>query len=408
MKWIWVMSLVALSGVIAACSNDTTAGSTFETENSIAKILLKNADGTPAAKKSVAIRDENALISIEKNSNSYSVWDSISSVYETDENGIAWVRQIASGNYIVEALEYSNQNVFVAVSRFSIPKTPLDSSVSVTLFLDLATTLSGEIQSDKSPIVLQIRGTSFWTVADSLGHFTFDVVPQGKFDIVMLCQGEILSEQEVEIQEENEKVFFKDSTMKEIPMDTIPQDTTVIDTIPQDTTPEVKAYVLDDFEDSTLLWYRSTSKYATAKLERDSAGLGRKGFVAHFSSTNDSVGNWALMGRYIGETDMSHVDSVTFWARGEVNGKISFAFDVLADSTATYDSGKSWQHFELDSVWTHYTVTPEILLPADSIGGNIGWDAVKTHVTNISFFGGAGGEFWLDDVVFYTSEKVEK
>ena len=239
MKWIWEMSLVALSGVIAACSNDTTAGSTFETENSIAKILLKNADGTPAAKKSVAIRDENALISIEKNSNSYSVWDSISSVYETDENGIAWVRQIASGNYIVEALEYSNQNVFVAVSRFSIPKTPLDSSVSVTLFLDLATTLSGEIQSDKSPIVLQIRGTSFWTVADSLGQLTIDVVPQGKFDIVMLCQGEILSEQEVEIQEENEKVFFKDSTMKEIPMDT---------------TPEVKAYVLDDFEDSTLLW----------------------------------------------------------------------------------------------------------------------------------------------------------
>ena len=38
-------------------------------------------------------------------------------------------------------------------------------------------------------------------------------------------------------------------------------------------------------------------------------------------------------------------------------------------------------------------------------GGNIGWDAVKDHVTNISIFGGSGGEFWIDDIEVFGYEK---
>lgn len=74
---------------------------------------------------------------------------------------------------------------------------------------------------------------------------------------------------------------------------------------------------------------------------------------------------------------------------------------VLQFSLAYVKNGKSWQHFEIDSTWTRYVMTPTSLLPPDSIGGNIGWESVKSHVTNVSIFGGAGGEFWIDDLVFY-------
>ena len=69
-------------------------------------------------------------------------------------------------------------------------------------------------------------------------------------------------------------------------------------------------------------------------------------------------------------------------------------------------SGKSWTHLNLTEEWARYTVTPETMQPAeDENGGNLGWDAVKADITNISIFGGAGGEFWIDDIEIFGYEK---
>ena len=62
MKWSWMMGLAAaLSGVLAACS-EKTAGSTFETENSVATVVVLHADGTPAAYSHVQVCEKDAFV----------------------------------------------------------------------------------------------------------------------------------------------------------------------------------------------------------------------------------------------------------------------------------------------------------------------------------------------------------
>ena len=171
--------------------------------------------------------------------------------------------------------------------------------------------------------------------------------------------------------------------------------------------------MFDDFENALENgeikdWYTAFSKYASGSLEITDTLSDRKGYVAHFMCQNDSLYNWTLMGRYLGgAVDMSELDSIVFWAKGTVENYVSFSFDIIeSDTTADIQSGKSWMHIPLTEEWTRYTVTPSNLLSVDSnnTGGNIGWDAVKDKVTNLSIFGGKGGEFWFDDIEVFGLE----
>jgi hypothetical protein len=160
-----------------------------------------------------------------------------------------------------------------------------------------------------------------------------------------------------------------------------------------------------DFEDGTRGWQTGVSEYAKAKLKSEQVD-DREGWVAHFSSVNDSALNWALMGfAFEDPVDFSNLDSVVFWAKG--TDYISVSFDVNADSTEDVVTGKSWTHLELDSVWRRYSVTPaDMLDSSDTNGENLGWDAVKTHVTHFSLFSGPGtSEFWIDDIEFFGIKK---
>ena len=114
---------------------------------------------------------------------------------------------------------------------------------------------------------------------------------------------------------------------------------------------------------------------------------------------------------------MSGLDSIVFWARANAvtdstkRRYISFSFDMNLDSTSEEESGKAWTHIDIDTVWNRYVVIPSELQESDSnkIGGNLGWDVVNRRITDISIFGGTGGEFWIDDIeVFGYSEFVAK
>jgi len=181
-------------------------------------------------------------------------------------------------------------------------------------------------------------------------------------------------------------------------------------------------YEFANFEDSAYGWYTSVSKYASAELDVQKNIHGRKGLSAHFVYTNDSNANWALMGHELnGMKDMSKLDSVVFWARAGLSDStqwISLSFDVLLDSIALdstgYENGKAWVHLTLDTAWQRFSVTPKDLIEPDehNIGGNIGWDEVKKHVTNLNFFGGGitegeAYEMWLDDVTIYGVKNLE-
>ena len=114
------------------------------------------------------------------------------------------------------------------------------------------------------------------------------------------------------------------------------------------------------------------------------------------------------MGQYLGgAVDMSALDSIVFWARGTIKNYISFSFDIIKndEEANTTTSVKSWTHIELTEDWKRYSFTPADLIDAENDnGGNVGWEAVKDSVTNISIFGGSGGEFWIDDIQVFGLE----
>lgn len=371
MKWSWMMGLAAaLSGVLAACS-EKTAGSTFETENSVATVVVLHADGTPAAYSHVQVCEKDAFVNFLGTGLS-----DVGKSYETDDAGVLTLKDLKPGDYIVEAqTNREDESILLGATKVMIPAVLPDTSIPISVQVDAPRTLSGHVETDMSPAYVIVRGTRHVQAVNANGNFSMQI-PQGDFEILLVYKNQVIASDSVKADEENESLVLTDTLVRE--------------------------FLFEDFEDSSFAWYVSYSEYATASLERVEAGEGREGMAAHFTSQNDSVGGWALMGHYLGkEVDLSALDSVSFWVRGSVDNYISFAFDVLADSTSAYTSGKSWIHIDVPSEWSRIVVTPDSLLAADSIGGNIGWDAIKDHVTNLSIFGGKDGEFWIDEIVFY-------
>ena len=294
---------------------------------------------------------------------------------------------------------------------FEIPKTIPDSGIIVSVSTAQPYKFTGTVQTDKSPVWVNIRGLDYLVQVDAQGSFTFESLPKGDFEFVLVTKGTGSDGKPVILGSSKFCVgcngsgtsILVDTTV--VPKDTVKKDTVKRDTVPKDT---VKHFMFDDFENdldekgNVKNWYSSHSDDATAELEIINTDKGRSGYVAHFTSTNDADYNWALMGQYLGgAVDMSALDSIVFWARGTIKNYISFSFDIIKNDEEANKttSTKSWTHITLTEDWKRYSFTPADMIDAENDnGGNVGWDAVKDGVTNISIFGGAGGEFWIDDI----------
>jgi hypothetical protein len=282
------------------------------------------------------------------------------------------------------------------------------------------------VPESESYVTVGIQGLDYFVDTDSAGNFEFKSVPKDTLNVVGFVYHVYktldlngnpstythhLSVGASRVEVDSGKVS-KNVVIGQPPSpDTVAKDTVVKDT-------NIYPVVLfEDFEDSTRGWYTNVSKYAEAKLGTDED---RDGLVAHLEYSNDSNYNWVLMGRSLnGTVDLSSMDSVVFWARGtrsieDSSQWISFSVDVLMDSVELakngYENGKAWVHMTLDTAWTRYVVTPKDLADTARIGGNIGWENVKDHVTNLNFFGGGVGhdfEMWVDDVYIYGVKGLE-
>lgn len=441
-KWVWHIGLTAAMGaLIAACTaGSDTAGSSLETENSVAVVLtVQKGDGTPAARTRVFVRPSdflagaNSLALSDESDNLESPvveTDSAAGILnaETDDQGRLNLPRLKPGSYTIEARESALKDF----KRVEVTDSSLD---SVSLKVAATGSMSGQVYlpEDVRSVTVGIQGLDYFVQTDSLGNFVFENLPAGNFSVV----GFVYSTYEVagldgtvssydsflpvgartvhvssEKTSENVKIGVAADTASK---DTVPKDSVVEDTV--DVYPVV---LFEDFEDSTYGWYTTVSRYASAKLDVDSAGLDRDGLVAHLVYTNDSNYNWVLMGKALrGITDFSELDSVVFWARGTKSREdstqwISFSFDVLMDSVDLekygYENGKAWTSMLLDTVWTRYVVTPKDVADTVRIGGNIGWENVKDHVTNLNLFGGGVGgpfEFWVDDITIYGVKDVD-
>ena len=377
-KWAWTYGLATLALCCVACDSGRTAGSSMETENSIA-VLVQLADGTPAARMDVIVRPESYLPGASELGS-----DSLYQLhFTTDEQGRVLLSDVPLGSYVVEARNDSLKG-FAKISYAT------EEQDSLTVDVSKPSKVSGRVglpQLARSSATVSVVGLDYQVQMDSTGYFEFEALPSGNVEIVAFVN---------DASEDSVKVYGK--------IETDVGSKSGEDGLYLGDSAYVKTYfVLDDFENGVDKWAPAASMNAEVKLDTDSAGLGRKGTAAHFVCKRDSVADWdwALIGHELGGfVDMSDLDSIVFWARGSEQSRLSFAFDVLVngDSVTSSENTKSWVHFSLDTAWTRYTVIPAELDTADSNGGNVGWDAVKSRVTKLSIFGQMGTEVWVDDV----------
>jgi len=179
---------------------------------------------------------------------------------------------------------------------------------------------------------------------------------------------------------------------------------------------ELYTVLVDDFEHGSAKtalplpipssnWYHmvsDTSVSVTPAAKTDLtpalqlAGDGRSGHAMHLTY-KAAVVQWIMLGTALGSGphSLATLDSIVFWVRGY--GLYSVAFDKLIGR-----QGKAWVHGTLDTAWTRRCVRPQDFIAAsDTLGGNLGWQAVRDSITNLTFFANVGTEIWIDDIRLY-------
>lgn len=405
MNRVWKLGLAALGGALVACSGGDSgvAGSSMETENSIA-LSVQLADGSPAARVRVIVRPDSYLAGAD------SLEDSLvdeNMNFETDSTGKLILDNLGYGSYIVEARSDSLKGA----SKFNYRSWQTEGG-RVSLHLGKPGLVSGRVlvedDEDASEVTVAVQGLDYSVMADGMGNFEFESLPAGYFEMVAFVQTDSVVVDDSGKKGKVRVIRKLGSSIANVRAGQ--ENAVVIDTRPQDSLP---SFVFEDFEGGIDAWKVQHSENADGSIETVDAGLGREGKAAHFTCENDSAYNWVLMGRSLGGmVDMSNLDSIVFWARTDIvdtakRKYISFSLDLNVDSTSELTSGKAWVHLDVDTVWNRYVVTPDDFLEPDSnnIGGNLGWDVVKRDITDISIFGGTGGEFWIDDIEVFGYSK---
>lgn len=391
---VWNIGVTAWCGAmlcLVGCGSESTdvAGSSLETENSFA-LSVMTADGSPVASTKVLVRPASFLAGA--NNDASSIIDG-----ETDEDGVLTIRTMNVGSYVIEARNDSLKGF----SKVEITKADTG-LVEMPLRVRKPGALNGKVNLPEGTgsVTVSVRGLDYSVQTDSSGMFEFESLPEGEIEVVAFIYSDSTYKDENGWESHLENMKIIGSKPAEI------KSKKTVDSL-EIGEPEPFYALFADFEKPNGIggWYASASQYAKARVKSEQVD-DREGWVAHFSSVNDSAYNWALMGyAFANPVDFSKLDSVVFWAKGVDH--ISVSFDVNADSTEDVVTGKSWTHLELDSVWTRYCVTPaDMIDSSDTNGDNRGWDAVKDHVTNLSFFSGPGtSEFWIDDIEFFGVKK---
>lgn len=407
MNRVWIAGLAVLGGIFTACSDSKdVAGSSMETENSIA-VNVQLADGSPAARMKVLVRPQAFLSGVD------SAMDGEFN-YVTDDDGTLELN-LNSGDYVIEARGSEAK----AATKLSYDE--LDTNeVVISLDLKKPGSVSGQVAlpDGVKSVSVGILGLDYMVETDSFGNFEFESLPAGDFDVVAFIYSDSSFTNEFGLEEHMERMMTFGRASAEIKSgkeDNVKLGDSSV--FPEPEVPDTaKSFMFEDFENGADDWYVLHSEYGSGEITTEKAGKGRSGKAAHFVCQNDSMFGWTLMGRYLGDSiDMSALDSVVFWARAAFQEDttkrtfISFSFDVNVDSASAGESGKSWKHMDVDTSWTRYVVRVDSMETVDSnhTGGNLGWYAVRKTITNISIFGGTGGEFWVDDIEFFGMKKFK-
>ena len=79
------------------------------------------------------------------------------------------------------------------------------------------------------------------------------------------------------------------------------------------------------------------------------------------------------------------------------DGEYSIALENLVDS----DDWKAVYNGVNTSSWSRVVIRPQDFAPADSAGGNYGWNFIKHQISTLTIFAQKGSGIWLDDIRIY-------
>lgn len=367
----WTSMLLGTLGafVLSACSGDSTAGRGIwdETENGLAVTIHgKAGDPVPSAKvrlvSSTAVVQDSAI---------------------SDVNGIArFENRPAFGGHV----EVSSSE---GVARSLL--TAGDSAVSEVL--SAPATLSGMLNrvTGDIPSEVYLYGTSYRAQVASDGSFSFDSIPAGDYAILSA--------------EENSYLFWSESQLVSDQVTVVSLDA-----------PSKDSVLIDDFEDNrgTNLFYALTGggwwftygdststispKLPERGLSREDAYAGSQSLHETFSFDSSAVNPYALVGFNIGTPpsedslrgyDLSKLDSVTFYVKGE--GHVFMQFAGLDESFHSWN----WEYeFDIPSAekWTRISAVP---------GNDSSWLYIASRMKTINFLVTEAADIWIDQIVFH-------
>jgi hypothetical protein len=169
----------------------------------------------------------------------------------------------------------------------------------------------------------------------------------------------------------------------------------------------INSVLVDDFEGGVLqnilpdsaAWYTGKSDSATlSSFGIATAAGGRTGQVLHLAYKADSTtGQYVLATTALASTPrcFRSLDSIVLWERG--GGHVGVAFERIANGV----SHKAWKLLNLDTGWQRLRVRPQDLDIATVTSGNVGWQAVRDSVTNLTLFTEGRSDLWVDDIRIY-------
>jgi hypothetical protein len=239
---------------------------------------------------------------------------------------------------------------------------------------------------------MHLFGTSYEANVGQDGSFSFDSLPRGEYALV--------AEQGTELLLWGQGIIS--DTAQTALMDSLsPCD--------QD------SVLMDDFEDNDDAnrlhsltgagwWYTYSDSLSSVTPFLHADGLilseeswnGTQSYHAIYNVNTEGPGAYALCGFDIGVSrlsdttatyDLSSLDSITFWAKGEGN----ITMQVYSLRTLQADSAGKWDDtFSLSSEWTRVVIRPDE-----------NWANIATYANTITFISEKYAEIWLDQIVFH-------
>ena len=393
MRWFHLLLL------LLTCCSETVriTGNASETGNTIQGVALYD-DGSPAQHAFVKILP----VTFYSGSDTIPKYDST----VTDQNGFF---KLKAQEPVDQRLEIRDSQDF-AVSSV-VPFDSVNDPDSLQSQLVPAINLSTQINKADSNFYnsrVYLYGTHYTTNVDAEGNFVFESLPQGNYELRFVSNDSVINVANLPV------LSDQDSTEIHLGLN--------------------KKLLVENFEDGdnqTLVgrdwgggwWFSygdnldggasqilpsSFPESVFSALETEGSYQGNS-LKLNFEMDAEHLGAYYTAGFQMGTSDKSYdlskLDSIHLWMKGQGSIRLQFENKVLSDSLL------EWRHYgktiTLEKNWNLFSIASKDLdVPTGSKFENETWETVAQAIISITFKAEEDVELWLDDVTIYGLDYV--